>query len=60
MFALDSVNRQFEAERPNQLWVSDFTYVSHWQGWVSVVFVISGGRSCENIVNVCDLCAVVD
>lgn len=29
---LDSVNRQFLAERPNQLWVSDFTYVSTWQG----------------------------
>jgi putative transposase len=30
---LDRVNRQFRAERPNQLWVSDFTYVSTWQGW---------------------------
>jgi len=30
---LDKVNRQFRAERPNQLWVSDFTYVSTWQGW---------------------------
>ena len=29
---LDRVNRQFVAERPNQLWVSDFTYVSTWQG----------------------------
>ncbi|MDR7152764.1 transposase InsO family protein [Hydrogenophaga palleronii] len=29
---LDRVNRQFKAERPNQLWVSDFTYVSTWQG----------------------------
>ena len=29
---LDRVNRQFRAERPNQLWVSDFTYVSTWQG----------------------------
>ena len=25
---LDRVNRQFKADRPNQLWVSDFTYVS--------------------------------
>ena len=33
---LDRVNRQFKAERPNQLWVSDFTYVSTWQGWVYV------------------------
>jgi transposase InsO family protein len=37
---LDRVNRQFRAERPNQLWVSDFTYVSTWQGWVYVAFVI--------------------
>ena len=37
---LDRVNRQFNAERPNQLWVSDFTYVSTWQGWVYVAFVI--------------------
>ena len=29
---LDRVNRQFKADRPNQLWVSDFTYVSTWQG----------------------------
>lgn len=38
--ALDRVNRQFRAERPNQLWVSDFTYVSTWQGWLYVAFVI--------------------
>lgn len=37
---LDRVNRQFRAERPNQLWVPDFTYVSTWQGWVYVAFVI--------------------
>ncbi|URI11628.1 IS3 family transposase [Aquincola tertiaricarbonis] len=37
---LDRVNRQFRAERPNQLWVSDFTYVSTWQGWVYVAFVV--------------------
>ena len=37
---LDRVNRQFNAERPNQLWVSDFTYVSTWQGWLYVAFVI--------------------
>jgi putative transposase len=36
----DRVNRQFRAERPNQLWVSDFTYVSTWQGWLYVAFVI--------------------
>lgn len=37
---LDRVNRVFKAERPNQLWVSDFTYVSTWQGWLYVAFVI--------------------
>jgi transposase InsO family protein len=37
---LDRVNRQFRAECPNQLWVSDFTYVSTWQGWVYVAFVV--------------------
>jgi putative transposase len=37
---LDRVNRAFRAERPNQLWVSDFTYVSTWQGFVYVAFVI--------------------
>jgi len=37
---LDLVKRQFKADRPNQLWVSDFTYVSTWQGWLYVAFVI--------------------
>ena len=36
----DRVNRAFVAERPNQLWISDFTYVSSWQGTVYVAFVI--------------------
>ncbi len=36
----DRVNRQFKAQRPNQLWVADFTYVSTWQGFVYVAFVI--------------------
>jgi putative transposase len=36
----DRVNRVFKADRPNQLWVSDFTYVSTWQGWLYVAFVI--------------------
>ena len=36
----DHVNRQFKADRPDQLWVSDFTYVSTWQGWLYVAFVI--------------------
>ncbi|EYY07487.1 transposase, partial [Escherichia coli O121:H19 str. 2011C-3216] len=34
----DSVNRQFVAERPDQLWVADFTYVSTWQGFVCMAF----------------------
>lgn len=37
---IDHVNRQFNAKGPNQLWVSDFTYVSTWQGWLYVAFVI--------------------
>jgi transposase InsO family protein len=36
---LDRVNRHFKADRPNQLWVSDFTYVSTWQGWLYVAFI---------------------
>jgi putative transposase len=37
---LDHVNRQFHAPAPNRLWVSDFTYVSTWGGFVYVAFVI--------------------
>jgi putative transposase len=37
---LDRVNRQFKAPRPNALWVSDFTYVATWVGFVYVAFVI--------------------
>lgn len=37
---LGNVNRQFRADRPNQLWVSDFTYVSTWQGWLYVAFIV--------------------
>ena len=37
---LDRVNRQFRAPAPNVLWVSDFTYVSTWSGFVYVAFVI--------------------
>jgi putative transposase len=36
----DKVNRQFQAPRPNALWVADFTYVATWQGFVYVAFVI--------------------
>ncbi len=37
---LDHVNRQFKAPRPNALWVSDFTYVATWSGFVYVAFII--------------------
>ena len=37
---LDKVNRQFHAPAPNVLWVSDFTYVATWQGFVYMAFVI--------------------
>jgi putative transposase len=37
---LDRVNRQFRAPQPNALWVSDFTYVATWTGFVYVAFVI--------------------
>ncbi len=36
----DLVNRVFRANRPNQLWVADFTYVATWRGFVYVAFVI--------------------
>ena len=36
----DRVNRQFVAERPDSLWVADFTYVSTWQGFAYVAFII--------------------
>src|SRR5438045_8990397 len=36
----DLVERRFTATRPNQLWVSDFTYVATWRGFVYVAFVI--------------------
>ena len=37
---LDHVNRQFQAPAPNRLWLSDFTYVATWSGFVYVAFVI--------------------
>ena len=37
---LDRVNRNFKAPAPNRLWVSDFTYVATWSGFVYVAFVI--------------------
>jgi transposase InsO family protein len=43
---LDLVQRQFTAERPNQLWVADFTYVATWRGFVYVAFVIDVFSRC--------------
>lgn len=37
---LDKVKRQFQSSAPNRLWVSDFTYVATWRGFVYVAFVI--------------------
>jgi transposase InsO family protein len=37
---MDLVQRVFFANRPNQLWVADFTYVSTWSGFVFVAFII--------------------
>ncbi|SDX70346.1 Integrase core domain-containing protein [Thiocapsa roseopersicina] len=42
----DLVNRQFQAQLPNALWVSDFTYVSTWQGFVYVAFIIDVFARC--------------
>ena len=42
----DKVNRDFTASMPNQLWVSDFTYVSSWQGMIYVAFVIDVFARC--------------
>ena len=36
----DLLNRQFRAEEPNRVWVTDFTYVRTWAGWVYVVFIV--------------------
>jgi putative transposase len=36
----DKVNRQFRVDRPNALWVADFTYVATWTGFVYVAFVV--------------------
>ena len=36
----DRVNRQFRAPAPNVLWVSDFTYIATWQGFVYAAFII--------------------
>ena len=43
---LDHVNRKFRSSRPNELWVSDFTYVATWTGFVYVAFVIDAYARC--------------
>ena len=49
---LDRVNRQFRAPAPNRLWVSDFTYVATWAGFVYVAFVIDAyARDCESVMS---------
>jgi putative transposase len=42
----DHVNRQFQAARPNALWLSDFTYVATWAGFVYVAFIIDAYARC--------------
>lgn len=42
----DKVNRHFVADRPNQLWVADITYVSTWRGFVYVAFIIDVFARC--------------
>ena len=43
-YPMDRVNRQFQADRHNPLWVSDFTYVSTWQSWLYKVQEVFDGR----------------
>jgi transposase InsO family protein len=43
---LDLVGRAFAAERPNQLWVADITYVATWTGFVYVAFVVDVFSRC--------------
>jgi transposase InsO family protein len=40
----DLVQRQFTADRPNQLWVADITYVATWSGFAYVAFVVDHRR----------------
>jgi putative transposase len=45
-FPADRVHRRFEASRPNELWIADFTYVATWAGFVYVAFVIDVFARC--------------
>ena len=47
---LDKVNRQFQAPRPNTLWVSDFTYVTTWQGFVYVA-IAQTPCVCDDVID---------
>jgi putative transposase len=38
--APDLVARKFTAERPNELWFADITYVPTWQGWLYLAAVV--------------------
>ena len=42
----DRVKRNFSAERPDALWVSDLTYVATWNGFAYVAFVIDAFARC--------------
>jgi hypothetical protein len=63
-----STHRQFQAARPNALWVSDFTYVATWSGFVYVAFVIdrtpgassAGGSRVRLMPTSCWTCWSVD
>ena len=45
---LDHVNRVFHAPVPNMLWLSEFTYISTWSGFIYMAFVIDApARTCE-------------
>jgi transposase InsO family protein len=48
---LDRVNRNFTAQHPNQLWVSDFTFVSTWQGFAYVAFIVESTLDTTGLIH---------
>jgi putative transposase len=61
----DLVERQFKAQRPNRLWVVDFTYVATWVGFVYVAFcvdvfsrMITGWRAAKSMTRACQVFCV--
>jgi transposase InsO family protein len=38
--APDLVRRNFTAERPDAVWLSDFTYIRTWEGWSYLAVVL--------------------